>query len=417
MIPSFSWWNPQLNWREEFMGGVVGAVLVIPQGVTFAYLSGVPPEHGIYCSIFVTILASLFGNSIMMSGPNTATSILIGLSVLPLAGRGSPLFIDYVMILSLMVGLFQLMVWLLRGARIFHYITPTTISGITMGVGVLIMFSALDGILGIASIQSSFFFEKLWMIAMEWGELVNPYAAIVGAITIASGFLAQKKWPRYYLFISIIVGAVVGLVIDGIWPQHITEMEFLGRLDIELFSFAVPKLHSEYLMIALQLVPSAIGIAFLSLAQSLVIARDLKIKRDPELNLNKEVFALGFANTLAPFFLAFAGSGSFNRTQVNEEMGVKTPLAGLLTGVIVIVIIALLGSFFRSLPMAVIAGVLFIVGYRMIKWGKIVALSKDRAELISFSIVLGTVLFLGLMPAILLAVALSLFKHLKPADH
>jgi sulfate permease, SulP family len=93
----------------------IAAVLVIPQGITFAYLAELPPEYGIKSSIFVTLFSSMFGSSPMLGGPNTAVAILIGLSVAQFAGWGSPLFVDYVLLLCLMVGLLQLGIWLARG--------------------------------------------------------------------------------------------------------------------------------------------------------------------------------------------------------------------------------------------------------------------------------------------------------------
>ena len=115
-LPALSWWRAA-RLPAEAAAGVAGALLVIPQAITFAYLAGVAPEYGLYCAVFVGLLASLFGASPIIGGPNTAVSILIGLSVLPFAGRGSPLYVDYVFALSLMVGLVQLVIWLVRGAE------------------------------------------------------------------------------------------------------------------------------------------------------------------------------------------------------------------------------------------------------------------------------------------------------------
>jgi SulP family sulfate permease len=122
-MPSFAWRHKACHWRTELFAGLVGAVLVIPQGINFAYLAGMQPEYGLYCAIFVTLFASVLGTSSMMSGPNTAVAILIGTAVLPLAGRGSPVYVDFVFLLCLMVGMVQLLFWLLRAGRIFQYIS------------------------------------------------------------------------------------------------------------------------------------------------------------------------------------------------------------------------------------------------------------------------------------------------------
>ncbi len=172
-LPDFSWWR-SVDTPREVVAGLIGALLVIPQAITFAYLAGVAPEYGLYCAVFVGFLASLFGNSPMVGGPNTAVSILLGVTVLPFAGRGSPLYTEFVLTLSLMVGLIQLCIWLLRGAAIFRYFSPAAIAGIKVGVGVLLITSALEGALGLSPLSAQFFYEKFYIAFVSWQDLVNP---------------------------------------------------------------------------------------------------------------------------------------------------------------------------------------------------------------------------------------------------
>ena len=127
-----------------------------------------------------------------------------------------------------------------------------------------------------------------------------------------------------------------------------------------------------------------------------------------QINMNKEVFALGISNLLAPFFSAFAGAGSFNRTQVNEDMQVTTPLAALLTGIFVAAIVFSIGELFFFVPTAVIAGVLFLVGSGIINWKKAFFLEGNLSSKIFFYTVALVVIFIGLAPAILLALSASI---------
>ena len=200
--PSFAWRRNPGQWRTELVAGLIGAVLVIPQGITFAYLAGMQPEYGLYCAIFVTLFASVLGTSSMMSGPNTAVAILIGTAVLPLAGRGSPVYVDFVFLLCMMVGLIQLLFWLLRVGRIFQYISPAAISGISAGAGFLIVMTALDSILGLSTFSTTFFYEKLYVIASDAMDLVSPYSLGIGLCTIAAGHLGRRYSPRYFLLLQ-----------------------------------------------------------------------------------------------------------------------------------------------------------------------------------------------------------------------
>ena len=215
--PSFSWRGRLGNWRTELFAGLVGAILVIPQGITFAYLTGLQPEYGLYCAIFVTLFGSLLGSSSMMSGPNTAVAILIGTAVLPLAGRGSPVYIDFVFLLCMMVGLIQLIFWLARGARIFQYLSPAAISGISAGAGFLIIMASLDSILDLSTFKTTFFYEKLYVIASDAVDLVNPYSLAIGLSTIAGGYLGRRYSPRYFIIIAVlqVILAVCWLPLSG----------------------------------------------------------------------------------------------------------------------------------------------------------------------------------------------------------
>ncbi|MCG8034761.1 MAG: SulP family inorganic anion transporter, partial [Candidatus Thiodiazotropha taylori] len=190
-------WRPsqagELKLTTEAFAAVVAAILVIPQGITFAYLAGLPPEYGIYTSIFVTLFASLFGTSSMLGGPNTAVAVLIGITAAPFAGRGSPLYIDYVILLTLMVGLIQLSIWLLRGGKYFQYLSPAAITGITVGVGIILILSSLDGMLGLTPSETLFFFEKLFVMADDWQALINPYSFTIGITTVIAGI---KNHPQ-----------------------------------------------------------------------------------------------------------------------------------------------------------------------------------------------------------------------------
>ena len=406
-MPSFAWRHKLNNWRTEVFAGFVGAILVIPQGITYAYLAGLQPEYGLYCAIFVTLFSSFLGSSSMMSGPNTAVAILIGTAVVPLAGRGSPIYIDYVFLLCMMVGLIQLIFWLLRGARIFQYLSPAAISGISAGAGFLIIMASLDSILDLSTFKTTFFYEKLYIIISDAGNLVNPYSLAIGLCTIFAGYLGRRYSSRYFIIIAVIAGYVCGLLVAFIWPQTETELEYLGRMPLELLPFSVPTVNIEYLMTSLSLIPYAIAIAFIGLAQSLVIVRELKMETDQRIDLDKEVYAQGVSSFLAPFFSGFAGSGSFNRTKVNQSLGASTPLSGMMAGGFVLVLITFLGPILTFMPMAAMAGTLFIVGADMIKWSDIKHYSLVRSELLIYLFTFVGILFFGLAVGIEIAVFLS----------
>lgn len=406
MRPDFGSWRGAEP-RKEVASGVAGAVLAIPQAITYAYLAGLAPEYGIYCAVFVAFISSLFGNSALVGGPNTALSILIGISILPYAGRGSPLYTDYALLLTLMVGLMQLALWLLRAADLFRYLSPAAITGIKTGVGVLLITSALEGSLGVSGLAMQFFYEKFIVVVGAWDEIVNPNAAWISGATIASALLLKRRFPRAYILLALAVGALVGALIDG-WVGPVrSQIEMLGRMPYEPLPLRWPTFSREHLMVMQDLLPAAFAIAVLGLAQSLVIARDLGAQSPHVIDLHKEAFAQGLSNLAGPFFSAFAGSGSFNRTSVAVEMGARSPLSGLVAAVVVMLMAWGLGPWLSPLPMPAIAAVLALVGLGMIQWREIRALLRHRAEGTIFLLTLAAVTLLGLEAGMLVAALAS----------
>ncbi len=413
-LPDFSWWR-KVDVRHELISGLIGALLVIPQAITFAYVTGVAPEYGLYCAVFVGFFASLLGNSPMVGGPNTAVSILIGLTVIPFAGRGSPLYVELVLALSLMVGLIQLLIWLVRGGALFRYLSPSAIVAIKVGVGVWLISSALEGATGMAPMITKFLYEKYFIILGGWRELVNPYAAVVSAVTVVAGLLLRERWRRSYIVLGVLIGSAVGGAIYGWIGPVASDLELLGHITIAALPLQLPVLGPPHWLFLEHAIGAGIAIAVLGLAQSLVIARDLKATVSPNLDLHKEVFAQGMSNALGPFFSSFAGSGSFNRTAVALEMGARTPLSGLVAAIAVVLLALLLGPVLTYLPMAVVAGVMMLVGIGMIQLREIRPM-LNRVDGPVFAITLFAVLFIGLETGILVAVVASVIFFVASAS-
>ncbi len=402
--------------KTESYAALIGAVLVIPQAITFSYLAGLPPEYGLYSAIFLTFFAAIFGCSPMVGGPNTTSAILIGGAVLPLAGRGSPVYVEYVLLLTFMVGIIQLVIWLLRGGRYFQYFSPVVILAISTGVGTLIMLSALDGITGINTSSVDIFYQRLYLQIVGCFDLGNHYALLIGSLTLLTGWVAQRFFPRGYIILAIFVGYLVSLSIHTFVPQIETQVEFIGNLPFRLLPFSLPGIDFENMALMINLFNSALIIALIGLAQSMVIIKDIKIQKRQPINDEKEMFAQAASNFLGAFFSSFAGAGSFNRTNIALAMGANTPVATMLSSLFVVFIILLLQPILITMPMPAMAGILFLVGAGMIKLKKIRACQQTKQESILFWVTYLTVLFIGLKAGIGIAILLSIAVFLIHAN-
>jgi SulP family sulfate permease len=405
--PDFSAWRGA-PLRQEALAGVVCAFLVIPQAITFAYLAGLPPEFGLHSAVFVVFFASLLGTTPMLGGPNTAMSILLAATLLPFAGRGSPLYIEYILLLTLLVGIIQFLFWLFRGAVLFRYFSPAAISGIKTGVGILLIASAVEGALGLAPITTPFVHEKLYVAVVSWGELANPYAVAVSGITVVAGLLIRRRDPRLSIVGAVLIGGLVGGIVEGLLGPIRTDLELLGRIPLELLPLRLPSFTHEHLLVMEQVLPSAVALAVLGLSQSLVIAQDLKSEFGGPVELHREVFAQAVSNMAAPFFSCFAGSGSFNRTMVAIESGGRTSLTGLFSTLAVIIVSWTLGPALTYVPMATIAGVVVLVGIGMIKMRDIRRFLRVPVDGTIFVLTVLAIAFLGLKVGIAVAALSSL---------
>jgi SulP family sulfate permease len=206
---------------------------------------------------------------------------------------------------------------------------------------------------------------------------------------------------------AVLIGSLAGgLVYAWLGPVQ-SQLELLGHVRLQALPLNVPHLGPQHWLFLEQVIPSAIAIAVLGLAQSLVIARDIKTNVVRDVDLHKEVFAQGIANTLSPFFSTFAGSGSFNRTNVAIEMGARTPLSGLIAAIGVVALAWAVGPLLSMLPMPVIGGVLALVGIGMIQ-GNVASALRNRIEGAVYLLSLFSVIFLGLEVGIFVAILVSI---------
>jgi SulP family sulfate permease len=402
--------------RREAVAGGVCAVLVIPQAITFSYLVGLPPEYGLHSAVFVTLIASLFGGTAMVGGPNTAMSILLGASIAPFAGRGSPLYIEYVLLLSLMTGLIQMLVWLLRGGALFRYFSPAAISGIKTGVGLLLVMSAIEGAMGLEPLRTTFFYEKLLVVFGAGRSLINPWASAVSGVTIVVGLILRSRVRQGYILVAVVVGGLTGGLLEGLFGPIRTQLDLLGHVPFQALPLSLPRVTREHLIVMQQLVPSAIALAIVGLSQSLVIAQDLKSSWGTKITLGREVFAQAASNLMAPFFSAFAGSGSFNRTMVAVETGSRTSMAGVLSVAGVFAATWIVSPLLTYLPMAAVAGIMALVGMGMIQVRdpqRLLATTTDRAICVA---TVASIALLGLETGIAVAAVSSVVSFVAEAS-
>ncbi|MEK6663068.1 MAG: SulP family inorganic anion transporter [Pseudomonadota bacterium] len=419
LLPFLRWW-PMVNRttaRADLTAGLTGALIVLPQGVAFATIAGLPPEYGLYAAMVPTIIAALFGSSWhLVSGPTTAISIAVFASVSPFAEPGSQHFIGMVLTLTFFTGVFQLILGLARMGALVNFISHTVVIGFTAGAAMLIAGSQIRNFFGVDIPRGTPFFDILKLFALHLNN-INPYVASVAALTLLSGILVKKFMPKLpYMIVAMIIGSLAALLLNDFFGGLAqTGIKTIGALPAHLPPFS----HPDFSLDAIRhMIFPALVVTMLALTEAVSIARSVAVKSEQRIDGNQEFIGQGLSNFIGSFFSGYASSGSFNRSGVNFASGAKTPLAAVFASIFLLVVLLLVAPLAAYLPNAAMAGLLFLVAWGLIDFHHIIAIAKaSRAEsVILWVTLIGTLINLekGIFFGILLSLMFYLYRTSRP---
>ncbi len=408
-------WLPQVTKEDikvDFMAGLAGAIVVLPQGVAFATIAGMPPEYGLYAGMIPAMVAALFGSSRhLVSGPTTAASIVLFSALSLLATPGSQEYVGLALTLTLMVGLLELALGLARLGALVNFISHSVIVGFTAGAAVLIAAKQLKHFFGV-EIDSS---GHLHDILLNFGSHIvdiNPYATAVALATLLSGIAIKRWFPKLpYLILCMIFGGLVAYGLNLLFGETVTHIAQVGALPAGLPPLSHPDFNLDHIK---ALAPTALAVTLFALTEAVSIGRSLAARGGYRIDGNQEFIGQGLSNIAGSFFSGYVATGSFNRSGLNYEAGARTPLAAMFAGLLLIFIVVLVAPLAAYLPKAAMAGVLFIVAWGLIDFGQIAHIFQaSRRETSVLLVTLLSALFLELEFAIFAGVLLSLVLYLE----
>ncbi len=414
LFPFLRWW-PRVDrhsLRADLVAGLVGALMVLPQGVAFAMLAGLPPVYGLYCAIVPTIVAALYGSSMhTVSGPTNALSLMTFAALAPLAAPGSGEYVQMAATLAFLTGLCMLALGLLRLGLLVNFISQPVIVGFTAGAGVLILVSQLGPLSGIAVPPGTSFAGTVVRVLHGLGEL-RPAVVAVALATIAVSWGVRRWLPRWpSVVLAMLAGVAVALVLNRIFGPELTGIAMLDPIERRLPPFAWPHLDPGALG---QLSGVAVAVAIVSLTQSVSIAKAIALRTGQRIDGNQEFIGQGLSNVAAGLFSGFPTGASVNRSGPNLDAGALTPLAAVFAGVLLALIVLLFAPLVAWLPRPAIAGVLCLAGWSLIDVGRIRAtlrISPPEGGVLLLTLV--ATLLMRLEVAVLIGVATSLVLYLN----
>jgi SulP family sulfate permease len=407
---------PFLNWfklvnsgsiRADLVAGFTGAVIVLPQGVAFATIAGLPPEYGLYTAMVTPVIAALFGSSFhLISGPTTAISIVVFSAISHHAEPGTPEFVSMALTLTFLAGVYQLAFGLARLGKLVNFVSHTVVIGFTAGAAILIATSQMKHILGIYIPKGESFLHT-WMDVFRDIDTVNLAIFEVALVTIIVTILSKRYLPKLpNLLIGMLAGSLVALGLGA--ESH--GIELVGEIPGQLPPLSAPDVSLSTIR---TLAPEAFAVALLGLIEAVSISRAIASKSNQRINSSQEFVGQGLSNIAGSFFSSYAGSGSFTRSGVNYSAGAKTPMSAIFAAVFLMIIVLIIAPLTAYLPVAAMGGVILIVAYNLIDFRHIRQIIKySRSETAILATTFFATLFLELEFAIYLGVILSLIIFL-----
>lgn len=408
-LPFFSWIKllDKETVKADFLAGLTGAVIVLPQGVAFATIAGLPPEYGLYTAMVTPIIAALFGSSFhLVSGPTTAISIVVFSTVSHHAVPGTPEFISQALTLTFLAGVYQLAFGLARLGSLVNFVSHTVVIGFTAGAAILIATSQMKHITGILVPKGESFLHT-WVDLFDGFSQINLYLLVIALATLITALLSKKLFPKLpNLLIGMVVGSVVALLFKG----QTDSIQLVGEIPAHLPPLSTPDFSISTIKM---LAPEAFAVALLGLIEAVSISRAVATKSSQRINSNQEFIGQGMSNMFGSFFSSYAGSGSFTRSGINYEAGAKTPLSAIFAALALMLIVLLVAPLTAYLPIAAMGGVILLVAYNLIDFHHITQILKfSRSETAIMATTFFATLFLELEFAIYLGVLLSLILFL-----
>ncbi|KAB7628149.1 SulP family inorganic anion transporter [Alkalilimnicola sp. S0819] len=432
LVPALGWGRAyrRADLGHDLSAGVITAALLIPQGLAYALLAGLPPQVGLYASIIPPAIYALLGTSRTLAvGPVSVAALLVaealrGTGLEP----GSQAWLDQALMLAALSGALLLLMGALRLGRLVDFLSHPVLSGFTSAAAVLIIFSQAGALLGIPAPKAGLFWQQapallaslpLWhpaTTALGLGGVAllaflrAGFPALLRRLGLAAATagLLSRAAPLALVFASIALVAALGLAEKGV--------AVVGAIPAGLPSASLAFLSSG---ISGSLLGSALLIALIAYVESISVAKVLAYRRRERVAANQELLALGAANAAAAVSGAMPVAGGFSRSMVNYAAGARTQLATLITTALVLLATLFFTPAFERLPKSVLAAVIVVAVAPLVDWRALrSAWRYDRADgatwLVTFLISLAWNLEAGLISGALLSLAVFQARASRP---
>lgn len=410
VLPAYGWLRSykRSDLSGDLFAGLTLAVMLVPQGMAYALLAGLPPIMGLYAGTVPVIVYALFSSSRYLSpGPVAIVSLLTFSGVSTLAEPGSDEYVALALLLALMVGVIHLALGLFRIGFMINFLSHPVISGFTSAAAIVIALSQLKYLLGI-DLPSDLSTLGLLAEAVRRAGETNPITVALGLGSIGGLVLLRKYLPRFPGSLLVVVAATLAVYLFDLEERGV---EIVGEVPGRLPSLSLPPLDLAQVS---ALAPTALIITFVGLVESIAVAKAMALRENQKIEPNQELNALGMGNLTAAFFSTYPIAGSFSRTAVNYEAGARSQLSSITTAVLIILTLLFLTPLFYYLPNAVLAAIVMVAVYGLIQLKEARSLLRiKRGDGLSFLLTFFLTLLIGVERGLILGALFSILAFIR----
>ncbi|MFT4604085.1 MAG: SulP family sulfate permease [Rhodothermales bacterium] len=389
--------------RADILAGLTVGVMLIPQGMAYALVAGLPPIYGLYAGLAPLLIYSLFGTSRHLAvGPVAMISLLVATSVAPLAGGDAARYLELAILLSLLSGGFLLAFGVLQAGFLASFLSHPVLTGFTGAAAIIIGSSQLRHVLGVDLPSGEGAARTIWSAIGHIPE-ANLFAlafAAGGILILVLAKMSRKRLP------GALIVVVAGTLLSWLFRDAISGLSLIGAIPAGLPAASLPSLSA---VDAKSLVPAALVIALVGYMESIAIAKSMAHRHGYRIDASGELRALGLANIAGAFLQAFPTTGGLSRTAVNEQAGARSNLAGIVAALVVVLVLLFLTASFYYLPKAVLGAIILVAVAGLVdirEFRRLWRVSKSEFGLAALTA--AATLFMSVEAGILIGVVASL---------
>jgi SulP family sulfate permease len=402
-LPILSWLpHYKAEWlRFDIIAALSVWALLVPQGIAYSSIAGVPAQYGLYAALGALLGYALFGTSgQVITGPSAAIAAVSASVIALWAAAGSTEWVAYTATLAVTAGLVYLLLGWLKMGWVAHFLSGAVLGGFVFGFGIGLIVDQTPKILGVPKASGSYFQVLIGSIK-ALPETSIP-TLIVGVLSIVLLLLFRRFLPKLPRTIIVVV---IGIIISDILGLESYGVSIVGPIPTDLPSIVWPSLPPVGLS---SLILGSLAVLFIGFSESLAAAKQEGSKYDYEIDASQEMVAQGMANAASGFLGGYAVEGSLSKTAVADMAGQKTQLASLISAGLILLTIMFLAEFFTTLPNAVLGAVVIDAGISLVKIEELRFYRLSRRDFAAFMTTALVVFFIGVLAGVVAGITISL---------